>query len=283
MASNLTLKRNCRHYDEIFITGCTGSCQNDNYRCSQWWKFSQNDDISVSVLGRLSCTSHGGQRNNHQHCFLVQIVTGKLLVFVSVCTRNMLITYLLYGIYIWFVIYLTMVGMWRLCRCKAAFTRDATGSATAARQPRRKNRNIGILQPGVRCCFWLNLSSDLTLHKSCLNFWLKSEIRLKSETAPHPRSVYTATRCTQQTRDCCEPGRRFKFELIIAARHMLSWAVASVFLEEHRPQKLPIHGLYAGVARNSCLPCKRFCRAASRAAACRSPVALLVAPRVNVP
>ena len=42
--------------------------------------------------------------------------------------------------------------------------------------------------PGVRCCFWLKLSSDLTLHKSCLNFWLKSEIRLKSETAPHPRS-----------------------------------------------------------------------------------------------
>ena len=42
---------------------------------------------------------------------------------------------------------------------------------------------------GVRCCFWLNLSFDLSLHKSCLNFWLKSEIRLKSETAPHPCSV----------------------------------------------------------------------------------------------
>ena len=39
---------------------------------------------------------------------------------------------------------------------------------------------------GVRCCFWLNLSSYLTLHKSCLKFWLKSEIWLKSETAPHP-------------------------------------------------------------------------------------------------
>ena len=43
--------------------------------------------------------------------------------------------------------------------------------------------------PGVRCCFWLNLSSDLSLYKSCLNFWLKSEIRLKSETAPHPSSA----------------------------------------------------------------------------------------------
>ena len=48
-----------------------------------------------------------------------------------------------------------------------------------------------------------------------------------------------ATRCTQQTRDCCEPGRQFKFELIIAARHMLSRAVASVFFEEHRPQNSP--------------------------------------------
>ena len=41
---------------------------------------------------------------------------------------------------------------------------------------------------GVRCCFWLNLSFDLTPHKTYLNFWLKSEIRLKSETAPHPRA-----------------------------------------------------------------------------------------------
>ena len=45
---------------------------------------------------------------------------------------------------------------------------------------------MNIYQPGVRCRFWLNLSSDLTLHKSCLNVWLKSKIRLKSETAPRP-------------------------------------------------------------------------------------------------
>ena len=44
-----------------------------------------------------------------------------------------------------------------------------------------------VAPSGVRCCFWLNLSSDLTLNKSCLNFWLKSEIGLKSETAPPPR------------------------------------------------------------------------------------------------
>ena len=58
---------------------------------------------------------------------------------------------------------------------------------------------------------------------------------------------------------------------------MLSRAVASVFFEEHWPQKLPIHELYAGVARDSCLPSKCYCPAASRAAACRAPVALLVA------
>ena len=45
----MPLKRKCLHFDEIFITGCTGSCQNDNFQCSQWLKFRQNDDIFVSV------------------------------------------------------------------------------------------------------------------------------------------------------------------------------------------------------------------------------------------
>ena len=47
--TGFTLKRKCLHFDEIFIIGCTKSCQNDNFRCSQWWKFHQNDDIFVSV------------------------------------------------------------------------------------------------------------------------------------------------------------------------------------------------------------------------------------------
>ena len=47
--STVTLKRKCRHFDEILITGCTGSCHFDNFQCSQWWKFHQNEDISVSV------------------------------------------------------------------------------------------------------------------------------------------------------------------------------------------------------------------------------------------
>ena len=45
-----SLKRKSLHFDEMFITGCTGSCQNDNFQCSQWWKFRQNDDIFVSVM-----------------------------------------------------------------------------------------------------------------------------------------------------------------------------------------------------------------------------------------
>ena len=43
------LKQKCRHFDEIFITGCTGSCHFDNFQYSQWWTFHQNEDSSVSV------------------------------------------------------------------------------------------------------------------------------------------------------------------------------------------------------------------------------------------
>ena len=46
------LKWKC-HFDEIFITGCTRSCQNDNFWCSQWWKFHQNENISISLY---TCT-----------------------------------------------------------------------------------------------------------------------------------------------------------------------------------------------------------------------------------
>ena len=49
IAIEAELKRKCLHFDGIFITGCTESCQNDNFRCSQWWRFHQNDHIFVSV------------------------------------------------------------------------------------------------------------------------------------------------------------------------------------------------------------------------------------------
>ena len=43
------LERKCCHFDEIFISGYTESCYFDNFRCSQWWRFRQNEDFSVSV------------------------------------------------------------------------------------------------------------------------------------------------------------------------------------------------------------------------------------------
>ena len=45
-----SLKQKCRHFDEIFITGYTGSCHFDNFQCSQWWQFHQNEGLSVSVI-----------------------------------------------------------------------------------------------------------------------------------------------------------------------------------------------------------------------------------------
>ena len=46
----ITLKRKYCNFDEIFITGCTGSCHFDNFHCSQWCKFHQNGDLYSSVL-----------------------------------------------------------------------------------------------------------------------------------------------------------------------------------------------------------------------------------------
>ena len=47
------LKWTC-HFKEIFITGCTRSCQNDNFLCSQWRKFPQNDDVFITVFVRCA-------------------------------------------------------------------------------------------------------------------------------------------------------------------------------------------------------------------------------------
>ena len=77
--------------------------------------------------------------------------------------------------------------------------------------PSRRDHSTGLSgqrSTGVRCCFWLNLSSDLTLYKSCLNFWLKSEIRLKSETAPHPWCLSRTRRLSEKI-DSGNPGYFF--------------------------------------------------------------------------
>ena len=51
------LKRKCQ-FGEMFITGSTGSCQNDNFLCSKWWKFRQYD-ISVSVRQNQLSVTYG--------------------------------------------------------------------------------------------------------------------------------------------------------------------------------------------------------------------------------
>ena len=49
------LKRKCLHLDEIFITGCIGSCQDDNFQCIPGWKLRQNE-ISISEIFITGCT-----------------------------------------------------------------------------------------------------------------------------------------------------------------------------------------------------------------------------------
>ena len=52
-----TLKRKCRHFDDIFDNGCTESCHNDSFWCNQERKGRQNDDVSVSVLNGTVLTT----------------------------------------------------------------------------------------------------------------------------------------------------------------------------------------------------------------------------------
>ena len=44
-----------RHFDAIFVTGCTESCHNDNFQCSQWRKFHQ--EKSTNRTSR-NCSVH---------------------------------------------------------------------------------------------------------------------------------------------------------------------------------------------------------------------------------
>ena len=48
----LSLKRKCRHFDEILITGCTGSCHFDNFQCSHWLKVHHGDSLVSVILKR---------------------------------------------------------------------------------------------------------------------------------------------------------------------------------------------------------------------------------------
>ena len=57
-----TLKRKWQHFHKIVVTGYTGSCQNDNFQCSQWWKFHENDN-------------HFSERNDNRICFWTCLVS----------------------------------------------------------------------------------------------------------------------------------------------------------------------------------------------------------------
>ena len=49
-----SIKWKCLHHDVIPISGCAWCYQFDNFLCNEWWKFSQNDDILVSVFCKIN-------------------------------------------------------------------------------------------------------------------------------------------------------------------------------------------------------------------------------------
>ena len=59
------LKWKCHHIDKIFVTECTWSCQNDNFRCCQWRKLFRYD-IFLSVFIGIS-----------EHDWIVNILNGR--------------------------------------------------------------------------------------------------------------------------------------------------------------------------------------------------------------
>ena len=81
------LKWKPHHFDEIFITDSNGSCQNDNFLCSQWWNFHQNDNFQLQCmcinLG-MYCPYHTlilwhestTMRSTYSDCFSWQVFGG---------------------------------------------------------------------------------------------------------------------------------------------------------------------------------------------------------------
>ena len=53
MGTSDTSESKCHHVGKYVITGCTGSCQNDNFQCSQCWQFYHHDNSSLSVYKTL--------------------------------------------------------------------------------------------------------------------------------------------------------------------------------------------------------------------------------------
>ena len=52
----VTQKWKCCHFKAIFITDCNRRCQSDKFRCSQWWKFYQNNNsVTVKLYLQSTC------------------------------------------------------------------------------------------------------------------------------------------------------------------------------------------------------------------------------------
>ena len=80
-----TLKQKCHHFDEIFVTGCTESCQNDNFQCSQWRKFHQNDNSSISV----KTYPNGNPTQKHRHYCVKTTPWRRFDVIMTLFLRHM--------------------------------------------------------------------------------------------------------------------------------------------------------------------------------------------------
>ena len=78
----------CCHFDEIFITGCTESCHFDNFQCSQWWRFHQNDDIFVSVLVTAALKASIKNKNVLCNAYLMHPI--EIIEINTITTKNIL-------------------------------------------------------------------------------------------------------------------------------------------------------------------------------------------------
>ena len=68
--------RRC-HFDEIFVTGCPISCQNNKFRCTQWWKFLKWRHLRFLDMSRIICRediANGHGKNLSWKAIWIQIV-----------------------------------------------------------------------------------------------------------------------------------------------------------------------------------------------------------------
>ena len=69
--SQIYQTRKCCHFDEIFITGCTGSCHFDNIQCKQW-----QNSIKMMTFPFHWPDSNKTKVRNFFNSFFFQVVMG---------------------------------------------------------------------------------------------------------------------------------------------------------------------------------------------------------------